>query len=271
MLLPGDSGGLVSLLFPAPSGCPPSSAHGPLPSCWKPATQDISDLTSVSHLWLSSSASLSTVKDSCDYMGRPWSISLYEGQVSSTLISIANLISHCQANQYSHRFQGLGFGPLQGTITLLTIDALILIPSGASYVWTAYDCLKQGAFSPTCCLPSSSLFPLPASLTWFQPDSVSSTAGGVQGGRHLGWARSLGGKLLFNSTLVTIMFKRLRNAILKCKWIWYQNLVWPRAVCAFAADKLYVHLPLLAGESKETEDRAWEEFGHDVPLFLVSH
>lgn len=80
------------------------------------------------------------------------------------------------------------------------------------------------AFSPTYWLTSSShslcqrchdLASLSSHYSWFQDNSVNSTAGGVHGNRHLGPCKFTRGKLLFNSTPIIRVFKRLRNDTLK--------------------------------------------------------
>lgn len=87
------------------------------------------------------------------------------------------------------------------------------------------------AFSPTYWLTSSShslcqrCHDLHLSLVTIlgsRMDLNNSTAGGVHGNRHLGPCKFTRGKLLFNSTPIIRVFKRLRNDTLKVNGIWYQ-------------------------------------------------
>lgn len=70
-------------------------------------------------------------------------------------------------------------------------------------------------FPISLCQRCHDLASLSSHYSWFQDNSVNSTAGGVHGNRHLGPCKFTRGKLLFNSTPIIRVFKRLRNDTLK--------------------------------------------------------
>lgn len=139
------------------------------------------------------------------------------------------------------------------------------------------------ALSPKRQLPSSShslcqrchdLASLSSHYSWFQVDSVNSIAGGAQGGRDLGPCKITRGKLLFDSTPVIRVFKRLGNGTLKGKWIWYWALVQPRTTCAFADINhmcFWLSQEARAERRNRRRQRPDEKPGLHFPLFLIHH